>query len=691
MSPVPAMEQSSREWKKPLGGEAPEQCRFQIRASPPPNCGRLRPILGLQWLILVIVGLWLAPQPGGAAPAPPAAPFTPGARTNVSAALLRARAARTNALANRPRPGSPPGVAPQSGGTTAGIAPQPGPQPSLAQPGARPGTVPPSAAKTNLIAASTGAGTNATAAAGPTNFIENLFRPEHRQMLIAIGGVALLCAAGIGLWLVKHSKKSKGAQVSGAEPPPLPSRASAKARTARARAIHSCNVLQLGAPGRKVWHFDAHGGNYVLSREQACPGGEPLPARLVAKDWRALFQRKLNIAWLPPEQVFLRVAQFPRSEFNETLAMVELQLEKLSPMPTTQIVWSLHLLPQAEGDLQTVIVLIVARSAVEEFLGKLEGEGYLADRLELPLLDQLETTTIAGDGAWIYPEASGGQNTALVAWWYGGGLQSLGLLTLPAANRPASLKEQLLQMAWAGELEGWLTGPPEWRLVADAAAAAEWEPALRAGLEQPVEVIAPLPAVKLAALTARRSARADPRASLMPPEFASRYQQQFWDRLWMKAVFGVFALYAVGVGIYLVTLGIADYRTGAVETQVVGLGQEYTNTIALRDRLGVLKKRQELKYAALDCWLTTAKNLPDGATLDNLNFTGGKRLDLSGTAPSDAIPRLNDFEKQMRRAPDNVGQPLFDAFKGNSLTFRSVPPNATTWNLGLELKRTEEP
>ena len=47
-----------------------------------------------------------------------------------------------------------------------------------------------------------------------------------------------------------------------------------------------------------------------------------MPARSVTKDWRSLWQHKLNIAWLPPERVFLRVAQFPLSDLDDTLAMV---------------------------------------------------------------------------------------------------------------------------------------------------------------------------------------------------------------------------------------------------------------------------------------------------------------------------------------------------------------------------------
>ena len=31
--------------------------------------------------------------------------------------------------------------------------------------------------------------------------------------------------------------------------------------------------------------------------------------KLIQKDWQTLFQTRLNVAWLPPEQVFLRALQ----------------------------------------------------------------------------------------------------------------------------------------------------------------------------------------------------------------------------------------------------------------------------------------------------------------------------------------------------------------------------------------------
>src|ERR1041385_2811207 len=159
--------------------------------------------------------------------------------------------------------------------------------------------------------------------------------------------------------------------------------------------FHSCNVLHVGPDRRQLWQFDARNGGFVPSREQAVPPGEALPRALVTKTWRSLWQPKLNVAWLPAESVFLRVAQLPQSSPEETRSMVELQLEKLSPIPVTQVVWSLHFWPSATpkrsdptpagGDkpaaagLQTVVVVLAERKVVEEFLGQLEGQGYLAD------------------------------------------------------------------------------------------------------------------------------------------------------------------------------------------------------------------------------------------------------------------------------------------------------------------------
>jgi hypothetical protein len=451
-----------------------------------------------------------------------------------------------------------------------------------------------------------------------------------------------------------------------------------------------CNILHVGTDACRLWQFDAKGDSFNLNREHAGAVGEPLPLSLVAKSWRSLWQPKLNVAWLPPDQVFLRVIELPRSDFAETLAMVELQLEKLSPLPVTQVVWMIHVLPRTSGDLQTVIVVIVARHAVEEFLGKLEAQGYLADRLEVPMLDELAATPATEDGAWIYPAAIAGQNIALVAWWFGGALRSLSFVVLsPVGDRTRNLKEQLAQLTWAGELEGWLAAAPAWHLVAAGAVASEWEGILHASLGESVQIAQPLPFAELAASTARRSAQGDARSTLLPPEFSTRYHQQFVDRLWLRGLAAAGILYAVAVAVYFCATTVLGYQVNRVARQVAALNASYTNALQLKARYAVLKQRQDLKYAALDCWKIVAEQLPAGLTLKRLSFAGGQQLSLNGTVPPNEITQITDHFYDAVRKAEVDGQPMFDALGSEAPTFHQSA-NAVNWQFSLKLRHSQE-
>jgi hypothetical protein len=457
---------------------------------------------------------------------------------------------------------------------------------------------------------------------------------------------------------------------------------------------HSCNVFDLGADTRRLWQFD--GQKFSLNREQTARNGEQLPSNLIGKSWGALFQRKLNVAWLPPENVFLRVAQFPVSSAEETRAMVELQLEKLSPIPVTQALWTMHVLPQStprqgSDNLQTVIVTIVARDAVEQFLGKLETNGYMADRLELPMFDQLQATRISGEGAWVYPEARSAVKRALVAWWYGGVLHNLAFLSLETGpNWLASLKDQLVQMTWAGELEGWLTSPPRWHLVAEAAAGDQWQSALREALELPIEQVAPVPAQELAALTARRAAEGDTTNNLLPAEFATRYQQQFVDRLWGRGLLAALVIYGIGLAIYFIALTVFTHVTAGVQAQAQATGQNYTNSIQLTGMLKVLKENETLKFAALDCWEAVAETMPTGLILDTMNFDGA-RLGVRGTAPADQVLAVTDFYDKLRKwETHGVGEPvqrIFDDTGEGPRTSLNPGGQTVTWSFELGIKQ----
>jgi hypothetical protein len=461
---------------------------------------------------------------------------------------------------------------------------------------------------------------------------------------------------------------------------------------------NSCNVLHSGPANRQLWQFNA-GGKFNLLRQESRLPGEPLSEKLVSKDWGTLFQPRLNVAWLAADKVFVRVVQMPRADAAELQSMVELQLEKLSPLPVAQIVWSYEvqprvrqgrvgeeLTPHATGELQTVIVIMAGRHHVEEFLGQIEGQGYLADRLELPLLDELRATKVQEDGVWIYPNVGGREALCMAAWWYDGVLQNLSLLHLPSdETRAAVLQEQLAQTAWAGELEGWLTSDPKLHLVADQATAGVWIPLF--DLSQQIEVVPPLSTQELAAHTARRVAADGTSTNLLPPDFAARYKQKFVDRIWMRALGALVVLYMAGALIYIGFAKFTAFQHHRLQDQIAALGQSYTNTVKLREELKVLQDTIELQYAALECYLSVAKTLPAELTLNTINFDRGRKVTFFGTASAEDRAKILDFNSELLKYAVKE-QPFFSRVNPPSIPVNQ-PGQPIAWNFSADLKRTD--
>ena len=465
---------------------------------------------------------------------------------------------------------------------------------------------------------------------------------------------------------------------------------------------HSCTVLDSNPAMRQVWQFQVEKGELKPARELTFPPGDtvdPKIGQVFQKDWTDLYQPKLNIAWLPASQVFLRVVQLPLVERHELLSMLEFQLERLSPMPVAQIIWSVEVLPSAEASMQTAVICIVAREVVEQFLGTLQGQRYHPDRLEIPQINQILSDGARADGAWIYPGSGPDAELCTAAWWFGGTLQELQLIRLPAPTgtstvaeladaRAQFLEEQLMQTAWAGELEGWLTMPVKWHLVAAGESAAQWEPLLAQWAGESVEVLPALPREGLARFSARRSARLEPVSNLLPADFAARYHQQFIDRLWMRGLGAVVGIYLLGVAIYMIALQVFSFRHDQVQTQVAGLANTYTNVLQLKERVEILQEQLNLKYAALDCWKVTAEALPAEFNLTWLMFTRGRMLELHGTAPPGQEAAVTDFNEALRRATVN-GQLLFKDVAPPISLNRPGSPNLT-WNFQCFLNIADE-
>jgi hypothetical protein len=453
---------------------------------------------------------------------------------------------------------------------------------------------------------------------------------------------------------------------------------------------YSANVLQTLPGGRRLWRFSARGSRFVFDSEKTLTLQEPAPPAAVAKNWQSLVRPRLNIAWLPPDKVFFRAVQLPGADAAEIAAMVELQLEKLSPLPVTHIVWSLYLMPRNESKpdaLRTVIVIIAARGYVEEFLGDLERQGFLADRIECPGLDQLLSAKMNGDGLWFFPGGPG--EPALIVWHYGGAIQNLTLLPLPEGpERAPQLKAHIEQIAWAGELEGWLAAPPRIHLVAGPAEAEAWRPLFAEWADHGIETVAPAAPAELAAASAQRAGTNVAATSLLPPEFGARYHRQLMDRLWMRGVMAVVSVYLLVVLGYFAALFEKKSENDNAHKELAGLGAAYTNALLDDMQIRVITERQNLKYAALDCWAAVAANLPENLTLDTLYFNRAK-IEISGTGNTELPDDVYDFQKGLRKAADATQtNPLFTNV---TLNYTRVQSGKTAWSFTCSIKSIEAP
>ncbi|MSU84735.1 MAG: hypothetical protein EXS21_06415 [Pedosphaera sp.] len=447
---------------------------------------------------------------------------------------------------------------------------------------------------------------------------------------------------------------------------------------------HACNVLSLRNGERHLYHFAVNKSSAVPAGQWEVAADKPLPANVVLRDWRLLIRSRLDIAWMPPESVFLRAVQLPACAPAELAGMIEFQLEKLSPMPPAQVVWTVESVAHPDATQQTALVTIAARSAVEAFVEKLEQGGYMADRIELPMVRRLLAKPVQGELLRIVLDGSGAQQVALLGWWTDSVLRDVSMIRLPVQGAAQLLLAQLNGTAWAAELDGWLAALPPVTVVAAEAEADPLLEALQGWCARPVSVEPPGAEPDLARLTASHALQPSP-ASLIPEEVRTRQRGQYVDSLWVKGLTALAMTYLAGVFVYLAVL---TYQKSAVETlqgETRSMALQYTNTLQLKARVRVLQEQVALRFAALDCWNAVVEKLPEALTLVQLDFKNGRILLISGNASEGdraEVTRYND----LLRAVTSEGKPLFSEVKPATMTPRGP---LLVWSFEAELRREE--
>jgi hypothetical protein len=446
-------------------------------------------------------------------------------------------------------------------------------------------------------------------------------------------------------------------------------------------------VLAPAGHERVLWHFSRKGETATLASELRIPADGVAPAGSAQKSFRHLWQPRLNIAWLPADKLFLRVVELPPGDPQEVAALVEFQIEKLSPLLANQTVWTFETVSANPGEPIQIILLVADRTAVEQRLTELQAVGYRPDRLELPALREFRALAATGEGITLLADAVAGTVTCLTAWWSGGRLRHISLARF-ADNAAAGdrLVDALRRTAWAAEVEGWHPASLEVTLLAEPALAARLDAPLRDFSGRPVAVRERLSPPELAAVCATAPAQ----ANLVPPDVLARYRQEFVDRLWMRAL-GVTALVYVFLVLgYLAYLSILDYQKGSVDHQIAVHSANHTKSQQLKARLEILQEQVNLKFAALDCWKAAAEALPESMTLNSITFQRGKKVGLVGTVPVDRQGLVTEYNEALAKALI-AGRPLFGKVTTKSIQGPGAgrQDQGASWSLECEINRRD--
>jgi hypothetical protein len=428
----------------------------------------------------------------------------------------------------------------------------------------------------------------------------------------------------------------------------------------------SCNLLEPATEGSRLCQFSVSSKKVKLSGDLRVADLTELPAKVVGKDWSDLLRRKLNIATLPPEKVFLRVVELPECEPDELLPMVEFQIEDLSPLPMAQAVWSAEAVPGSTGTEgnQTVLVMIAERGVVEGHLDELEAVNYLADRVEVPLLRELVPGEPREDGAHIQLVQGADSVLALVSWWFDGRLRDVNSFNLPdtAASRD-ELVEKINSVALAGEVAGWMPDEPACHLAKRGDVAADWNTALAKCFGR-IQEVEPMSEVDLATAAVEFTARTTA-PGLMLEDYSARNRQRFQDGLWMEGIKGAVALMLIGLlGFYVygsILQSTLDDKINLVTVQT----NLFTKARSLKAKVETLEKQKALKDAALKAWREVTIGLPRELKFTQLTFSSdridgntSRKLRIAGTADAGNDTIIDDYHLALTRMEID-GQTLF--------------------------------
>lgn len=453
------------------------------------------------------------------------------------------------------------------------------------------------------------------------------------------------------------------------------------AKTAKNTNYRDCNLLAIQADRLHLWRFYRGSKGLSLAQHLDEELGFALPARHVDKSWKQVFQPRLNIAWTSKDLVYLKVAHLPTDNPDEVGDMLELQIEQLSPIPLSQLVWTYEIYDSQVENQITVCLFMAEARRLDHLLDEMESHGFQPDSALPPQLAQIWAIETPEDTrVYIFPEKTESGVSCFSAWFSKNTLQFLQNFSAgPEEPWEDRFLKRFQECAWAGEMEGWLEEEPRITLAADEAIQPEWKALLGGAVNSPIDIQEVGDEDSRVSRCVEKVSKSEFRSNLLPAERHTRYRDRFVDGVFISSAIAAVAVYAICLVGYFAVLKLADLKQAKIDSQIAATAPYYTNTLQLGERIDITERQLRLRYAALDCWSKVVSATPDELTFRKFDFQKGETLVLSGEAAPGTT--LTEFIDNLRALKIDE-KPLFSDVQLQSQSQRG---STQRWVVNCEL------
>lgn len=441
----------------------------------------------------------------------------------------------------------------------------------------------------------------------------------------------------------------------------------------KTKSFTTCNIASKTNEATELRSYAIKGQSSQIQKSFSVNQDEAFPPVKFDKTWKDSFQPKLNVGLIPSQFVFLQIIELPTTDASEIPEMLELQLERISPIPPAQIFWNFYVISNAgtsneqSSDSSSVLVLIAEQKVVYQYIEDLQSRNFYPDIVSSDLMMHFASPEKI-DVIQVIPSESFSSHTCLVLWWFDGALKHISQISAEDKEKLLSQVEQdIKQTFWSGQMDGWASHFPAIEIQCPTESRAEWTSFQESISETQVRFrdsdSDESKGKQLATLFGNQSVRAD----LLPEDTRKANKNRQFDSTWMTALGCAVILYLMGLGFYFVFLNQAQSVMANVNDQIDSVSVTYTNAMKLDERIRITESQLKLRFAALETWKSVVDSLPTELTFKQFKFSKRETLLLNGQGPIGANGQVNQYVDTLTDLKDLDGNKLFEKVERKSI------------------------